>query len=99
MVRSGSKVGSKYKFLIASTNDEFCPTLKTSANTQSGSNVGCVMEIVIIGLERKDIENAMKTAILALTKMKSNKDIVGISAGNYGGKLGQHHFKLRKILK
>jgi len=99
VVRSGSKVGSKYKFLIASTNDEFCPTLKTSANTQLGSNVGCVMEIVINGLERKDIENAMKTAILALTKMKSNKDIVGISAGNYGGKLGQHHFKLRKILK
>ena len=28
VVRSGSKVGSKYKALNASTNDAFCPTLK-----------------------------------------------------------------------
>ena len=49
VVRSGSKVGSKYKSLIASTNDDFCPTLKSLKQTKLPSNVACVMEIVING--------------------------------------------------
>ena len=99
VVRSGSKVGSRYKALIASTNDAFCPTLKEKVETQLNENVGCVMEIVINGLTRTDIESAMKESIYAIEKSKIKKDIVAISAGNYGGKLGQHKFYLKKIVK
>lgn len=99
VVRSGSKVGSKYKSLIASTNDEFCPTLRNVVKSKLSKNVGCVMEIVINGLTRSDIEIAMRTTIKAISRTKISAKIVAISAGNYGGKLGQHKFHLRKIFK
>ena len=99
VVRSGSKVGSKYKSLIASTNDAFCPTLKSLTNSNLKDSVNCVMEIVINGLTANDISIAMKECITSISKSKIKKDIVSISAGNYGGKLGQHNFYLTKILK
>ncbi len=99
VVRSGSKVGSKYKALIASTNDSFCPTLKSITNSTLANDVSCVMEIVINGLSATDISKAIKKCIQSISKSKIKKDICSISAGNYGGKLGQHHFKLRKIMR
>ena len=99
VVRSGSKVGSKYKALIASTNDAFCPTLRSISNSKLPQNVNCVMEIVINGLTFEDISLATKTCIESICKSKIKKDIISISAGNYGGKLGQYHFHLRKIMK
>ena len=99
VVRSGSKVGSKYKALIASTNDAFCPTLKSVTESNLPSDVNCVMEIVINGLTFDDINEAIKKSIQSISKLKIKKDIVAISAGNYGGKLGQYHFHLRKVLK
>ena len=57
------------------------------------------MEIVINGLTRDDIEIAMRTAIKAISKNKISAKIDTISAGNYGGKLGQHKFYLKRILK
>ena len=63
VVRSGSKVGSKYKALIASTNDAFCPTLKSITKSTLPANVNCVMEIVINGLTFDDINEAIKTSI------------------------------------
>ena len=57
------------------------------------------MEIVINGISHSDIANATKKSILAISNSKVKKDIVAVSAGNYGGKLGQHKFYLRKILK
>ena len=62
-------------------------------------NVNCVMEIVINGLSADDINKGIKESLIAISKSKYSKDIVSVSAGNYGGKLGQHHFHLRKILK
>ena len=99
VVRSGSKVGSKYKALIASTNDAFCPTLRSLTNSSLPQNVNCVMEIVINGLTSEDIIIATKRCIESISKSKAKKDILMISAGNYGGKLGQYHFHLRKIMK
>ena len=99
VVRSGSKGGSKYKTLIASTNDAFCPTLKSITKSSLANNVNCVMEIVINGLDEKDISLAIRKSIQAIADSKIKKDIVSISAGNYGGKLGQYHFHLRKIMK
>ena len=99
VVRSGSKVGSKYKALIASTNDAFCPTLRSLTNSMLAKDVNCVMEIVINGLSSEDISLATRRCIDSISRSTIKKDIVSISAGNYGGKLGQYHFHLRKIMK
>jgi formylmethanofuran--tetrahydromethanopterin N-formyltransferase len=99
VVRSGSKVGSKYKALIASTNDAFCPSLSGITGSKLHKSVNCVMEIVINGLTKEDIDKGIRESLIAISKSKYKKDIVSVSAGNYGGKLGQHHFHLRKILK
>ena len=98
IVRSGSKVGSKYKNLIASTNDAYCPTLKGITKTKLSKNNESVLEIVIDGTNEKDIAQAMKKGINIICK-KYNKGIKTISAGNYGGKLGPFHFHLKEIMK
>ena len=98
IVRSGSKVGSKYKNLIASTNDAYCPTLKGITKTNLDKDIECVLEIVVDGINEKDIALAMKKGISIICK-KFNKGIKSISAGNYGGKLGPFHFHLRDIMK
>ena len=99
VVRSGSKVGSKYKALNASTNDAFCPTLKGQTSSDLPVEVESVMEIVIDGLAKEDIDKAMKVGIQAVCKLGSKHGIRRISAGNYGGKLGPFHFHLQEIMK
>ena len=94
VVRSGSKVGSKYKKMIASTNDAYCPTLRgvvEKSELDDGINSG--LEIVVDGLTLKAVENAMRVGLMAAIKPGIKK----ISAGNYGGGLGQHHIHLLKL--
>jgi formylmethanofuran--tetrahydromethanopterin N-formyltransferase len=98
VVRSGSKVGSKYKTLIASTNDAFCPTLKGITRTDLSPEIESVMEIVIDGLTDADIRKATHAGITAACKLGASGGIKRISAGNYGGKLGQFQFHLREIM-
>jgi formylmethanofuran--tetrahydromethanopterin N-formyltransferase len=98
IVRSGSKVGSKYKALFASTNDAFCPTLKGITNTQLSPEIESVMEIVIDGLTDADIRKATHVGIAAACELGSKNGIKRISAGNYGGKLGQFQFHLHDIM-
>ncbi|MFN3189544.1 MAG: formylmethanofuran--tetrahydromethanopterin N-formyltransferase [Aureliella sp.] len=126
IVRSGSKVGSKYPQLRASTNDSWCPSLRHlnaatndhasesettvqsdrvgEAEASSGTAAGpaplgldenVVYEIVIDGLSEESVAKAMRTGIRVLSQSDS---ILRISAGNYGGKLGPFHFKLRDLL-
>ncbi|HEY0269248.1 MAG TPA: formylmethanofuran--tetrahydromethanopterin N-formyltransferase, partial [Methyloradius sp.] len=99
VVRSGSKVGSKYKTLIASTNDAFCPTLKGITKTELSPEIESVMEIVIDGLTELDIRKATRVGIAAACALGSKNGIKRVSAGNYGGKLGPYHFKLREIME
>lgn len=100
VVGSGSKVGSKYKFLSASTNQAFCPTLKgRAAATELGPEVESVLEIVIDALDEKAVREAMRVGIQAVCKQGPRRGIQRISAGNYGGKLGPHLFHLREVLK
>lgn len=95
VVRSGSKVGSrKSKTMIASTNDAFCPTLRAVTQTVLPPEVNSVLEIVINGTDAAAIASAMRVGIDAACR----DGVVSISAGNYGGKLGPHHFHLRKIM-
>ncbi|MFO1418615.1 MAG: formylmethanofuran--tetrahydromethanopterin N-formyltransferase [Methylotetracoccus sp.] len=98
VVRSGSKVGSKYKALNASTNDAFCPTLKGQVASQLSSDIASVMEIVIDGLSDEDIRRAMRAGMEAVCALGAGKGIQRISAGNYGGKLGPYLFRLHEIL-
>lgn len=97
-VRSGSKVGSKYKSLFASTNDPYCPTLKGLTSTQLPENVECAMEIVIDALTDQDIRKAMRIGIRAVCALGASQGIRRITAGNYGGRLGQFHFHLHEII-
>lgn len=98
VVRSGSKVGSKYKALNASTNDAFCPTLKGQTKSELSPEVESVMEIVIDGLTENDINKAMRAGIQAACELGAENGIKRISAGNYGGKLGPFHFHLQEIM-
>ncbi len=98
VVRSGSKVGSRYKALNASTNDAFCPTLKGQTNTELSPEIESVMEIVIDGLTNADIRQAMRVGIEAACRLGAGQGIRRISAGNYGGKLGPFLFHLQEIM-
>ncbi|MGI9213955.1 MAG: formylmethanofuran--tetrahydromethanopterin N-formyltransferase [Methylococcaceae bacterium] len=98
VVRSGSKVGSKYKALNASTNDAFCPTLKGQTQTELSPEIESVMEIVIDGLTDADIREAMRVGIDAACSLGTAQGIRRISAGNYGGKLGPFLFHLQEIM-
>lgn len=99
VARSGSKVGSKYKALHASTNDAFCPTLRNVTESLLPPGVGAALEIVIDGLAEADIVRAMRVGILAACDVGGRYGLRGITGGNYGGKLGQFHFHLHEILK
>jgi formylmethanofuran--tetrahydromethanopterin N-formyltransferase len=98
VVRSGSKVGSKYKALNASTNDAFCPTLKGQTKTELSPEIESVMEIVIDGLTAEDINQAMRVGIEAACSLGPQNGNRRISAGNYGGKLGPFLFHLQEIM-
>lgn len=95
VVRSGSKVGSKrYKKMIATTNDAFSPTLRGLTESQLPEGVNSVLEIVLDGTDAPAIEAAMRRGIDAACR----PGVKAITAGNYGGKLGPHHFHLRRIM-
>lgn len=94
VVRSGSKVGSKYKGLRASTNDAFCPTLRGRTPTELVDGAQCAYEIVINGADEPAVANAMRLAVHAA----AGAGVLAVSAGNYGGKLGKFHFRLYDVL-
>jgi formylmethanofuran--tetrahydromethanopterin N-formyltransferase len=98
IVRSGSKVGAKYKGMMASTNDAYCPTLRGGTRSALDERIGAVLEIVIDGLTATDISAAMRAGISAACAPGASGGVCTITAGNYGGKLGQFHFKLREIM-
>jgi formylmethanofuran--tetrahydromethanopterin N-formyltransferase len=94
VARSGSKVGSKYKGLVASTSDSYCPTLRGRVTSKLHPQANCAYEIVIDGIT----EAAVGSAMVAALRAAAGTGILQITAGNYGGKLGKFHFHLRKLL-
>jgi formylmethanofuran--tetrahydromethanopterin N-formyltransferase len=98
IVRSGSKVGSKYPALRASTNDAFCPTIRGVTETQLSPDVEAVLEIVIDGLRAADVAAAMRSGLQVILQRGASSGIRRLSAGDFGGKLGRHHFRLHQIL-
>ncbi|MEO1205335.1 MAG: formylmethanofuran--tetrahydromethanopterin N-formyltransferase [Pseudomonadota bacterium] len=98
IVRSGSKVGSKYQGAMASTNEAFSPTLRGASNTQLDDKTVAVLEIVIDGLTAEAVSDAMKVGMKTIVDDGPERGVYRISAGNYGGNLGQHHFHLKELL-
>jgi formylmethanofuran--tetrahydromethanopterin N-formyltransferase len=98
IARSGSKVGSKYKTVRASTNDAYCPTLKGAVKSALSENIASVYEIVIDGLTVEAVAAAMRAGLAAIVKLGPRRGAVRVGAGNYGGKLGPHHFHLKDLL-
>jgi formylmethanofuran--tetrahydromethanopterin N-formyltransferase len=94
VARSGSKVGSRYKQLPASTADAFCPTLRGRVESRLHPDANIAYEIVIDGVDESAVAEAMTVGIRAA----AGDQIVAISAGNYGGKLGKFQFRLHELL-
>ena len=94
VVRSGSKVGSIYEALRASTNEAFCPSLVGREATSLHPDAVACLEIVIDG----STEEAVAAAMAAGIRAASGSDVPAISAGNYGGALGKFHFHLHQVL-
>ncbi len=95
VVRSGSKVGSRYRQLVASTADSYCPTLRGRTQTRLHPEANCAYEIVIDGVDENAVGQAMADAVRAA----AGAGVVQIGAGNYGGKLGKFHLHLHQLLK
>jgi formylmethanofuran--tetrahydromethanopterin N-formyltransferase len=98
IARSGSKVGSKYKGASASTNDAYCPTLKGAVQSALGPEIASVFEIVIDGLTSEAIAAAMRAGLAAVVELGPERGALRVGAGNYGGKLGRHHYHLKDLL-
>lgn len=94
IVRAGSKVGSQYKALKASTNDAYCPTLRGQVNSKLPEGANAVYEVVIDGLNLESVARAMAVGVRAACR----PGVLGITAGNYGGTLGPYHIRLHSGL-
>jgi formylmethanofuran--tetrahydromethanopterin N-formyltransferase len=92
---SGSKAGSRYSFLFASTNHPFCPTLRErlGASSQVPAEVASIQEIILNGHDLETVARATQAAIAAA---QDTPGLVRISAGNYGGRLGKSFIHLRR---
>jgi formylmethanofuran--tetrahydromethanopterin N-formyltransferase len=97
VVASGSKVGSlKYKFMPASTNEKYCPTLREKVpDSKVPAGIKGVYEIVIDGIDEKSVAAAMASGVKAAAMVPGVKFI---TAGNFGGTLGPFKIELHKIL-
>jgi formylmethanofuran--tetrahydromethanopterin N-formyltransferase len=96
IARSGSKVGSmRYKGAMASTNHVLCPTLRAQVDdSQVPEGVESVFEIVIDGLAPEPVREAMRVGLEATARAGARQ----LTAGNYGGSLGEHHFHLKELV-
>jgi formylmethanofuran--tetrahydromethanopterin N-formyltransferase len=96
IARSGSKVGSKYKGLRASTNTAFAPLLRGLVPGDLPPEVRCIYEIVIDGLTLEAVEQATLAGLDAVARPGSG--LIAITSGNYGGKLGPYHIRLHDVV-
>lgn len=93
---SGSKAGSRYSFSIASTFEQFCPSLREVVpDHRLPDGVGSVMEIIINGRDLPALQHATSAAIAAA---EACPGLIRISAGNYGGRLGKSFIYLKPEL-
>lgn len=95
---AGSKQETRYPWIGPTTNHPYCPSLKEKLGKESRvpEGVNYIPEIVINGVSLNAVKAAMKLGICAVNNVEG---VVGISAGNYGGKLGKHRIYLRELFR
>ena len=98
IVRSGTKIGGKYKGMLASTNDAYCPTLRGAVDSALDAGIACVLEIVIDGLSEAAVAAATRAGLRAILRLGPKRGAVRVSAGNYGGGLGPFKFHLKELV-
>ena len=93
---AGSKPETKFPWIGPTTNHPYCPSLKEKLGPESKvpEGVGYIPEIVINGTTLEAVKKAMKAGIEAVL---SFDEVVKVSAGNYGGKLGKHKIYLKEL--
>ncbi len=93
---AGSKPETRYPWIGPTTNHSYCPSLKQKLGRESKvpAGVGYIPEIVINGVSLQAVKEAMKAGIEAASTVDG---VVKISAGNYGGKLGDYKIYLREL--
>lgn len=94
---SGSKVGAKnYTDMVATTNHTYCPTLTTLEDSQIGSEIKCIYEIIVSAPRDHSVREGMRVGIEAAT---SARGVLGIHTANYGGKLGKGKIELHSLFQ
>jgi len=93
---AGSKTETRFPWIGPTTNHLYCPSLKKRLGEASKvpDGVNYIPEIVINGISMKAVKKAMRAGIDAALKVKG---VVRVSAGNYGGKLGDYKIYLREL--
>jgi formylmethanofuran--tetrahydromethanopterin N-formyltransferase len=93
---AGSKTETRFPWIGPTTNHLYCPSLKKRLGEASKvpDGVNYIPEIVINGISMKAVKKAMMAGIDAALKVKG---VVRVSAGNYGGKLGDYKIYLREL--
>ncbi|MCK5592616.1 formylmethanofuran--tetrahydromethanopterin N-formyltransferase [Candidatus Bathyarchaeota archaeon] len=93
---AGSKPETKFPWIGPTTNHPYCPTLKKKLGKESkvSEGVNYIPEIVINGISIEVVKEAMRVGISAARDVN---DVLRISAGNYGGKLGKYKIHLREL--
>lgn len=98
VVRSGSKIGGRYKGTIASTNEAYAPTLRGQVASALSEDINAVLEIVIDGETSESVAAAMAAGLKAVVELGPERGALRITAGNYGGKLGKFQYHLKDLL-
>jgi formylmethanofuran--tetrahydromethanopterin N-formyltransferase len=95
---AGSKPETQFPWIGPTTNHPYCPSLKEKLgkNSKVPEGVGYIPEIVINGVSMESVKKAMKVGIEAVLDVDG---VVRVSAGNYGGKLGDYKIYLRELFK
>lgn len=93
---AGSKPETRFPSIGPTTNHPYCSSLKPKLGNASlvPDDVRYVPEIVINGVSMEAVKQAMKAGIKAVLNVNG---VLRISAGNYGGKLGEFKIHLREL--
>lgn len=95
---AASKPETNYPEIGPTTNHVYCPSLKERLGDESKvpEGVKYIPEVVINAIDEKSMNEAVKAGIDAALEFDG---VMGISAGNFDGKLGDKNINLLDILK
>ena len=96
MCSAGSKPETHFPKIGPTTNHLYCPSLKERLGKESRvpEGIGYIAEMVFDGVSLDAVKEATKAGVRAVLGIDG---VVKVSAGNYGGKLGEHKIFLREL--